>query len=57
MELEDRDKLEAYIRAHESSIDVPQTQPGETMFEYMVNPNGTLILYIKYCQCVLIMHT
>ncbi|XP_076601065.1 dynein axonemal heavy chain 8-like [Chaetodon auriga] len=40
LELEDRDKLEAYIRAHDSSIDVPQTQPGETMFEYMVNPNG-----------------
>uniref|UniRef100_A0A3B4U7E5 Dynein axonemal heavy chain 8 n=1 Tax=Seriola dumerili TaxID=41447 RepID=A0A3B4U7E5_SERDU len=40
LELEDRDKLEAYIRSHESSINVPQTQPGETMFEYMVNPNG-----------------
>ncbi|XP_027145030.1 dynein heavy chain 8, axonemal isoform X2 [Larimichthys crocea] len=40
LELEDRDKLEAYIRAHESSIDVPQIQSGETMFEYMVNPNG-----------------
>uniref|UniRef100_A0A665W659 Dynein, axonemal, heavy chain 5 like n=1 Tax=Echeneis naucrates TaxID=173247 RepID=A0A665W659_ECHNA len=40
LELEDRDKLEAYIRTHCSSIDVPQTQPGETMFEYMVNPNG-----------------
>ncbi|GLD50869.1 dynein heavy chain 8, axonemal [Lates japonicus] len=40
LELEDRDKLEIYIRAHESSIDVPQTQPGETMFEYMVNPKG-----------------
>lgn len=48
LELEDRDKLEAYIRAHDSSIDVPQTQSGETMFEYMVNPNGTVILYIKY---------
>uniref|UniRef100_A0A671YVZ2 Dynein axonemal heavy chain 8 n=1 Tax=Sparus aurata TaxID=8175 RepID=A0A671YVZ2_SPAAU len=40
LELEDRDKLEAYIQAHESCIDVPQTQSGETMFEYMVNPNG-----------------
>lgn len=47
LELEDRDKLEAYIRAHDSNIDVPQTQPGETMFEYMVSPNGTVILYIK----------
>lgn len=41
LELEDRDKLEAYIRAHDSNIDVPQTQPGETMFEYMVSSNGT----------------
>ncbi|XP_070701078.1 dynein axonemal heavy chain 8-like [Pempheris klunzingeri] len=40
LELEDRDKLEAYVRAHESSIDVPQTRSGETMFEYMVNSNG-----------------
>ncbi len=48
LELEDRDKLEAFIRKHPSSIDVPQTEAGETMFEYMVNPNGTVILYIKY---------
>lgn len=54
LELEDRDKLEAYIRAHESSIDVPQIQSGETMFEYMVNPNGTLIYTIKYRQCVFV---
>lgn len=47
LELEDRDKLEAYIRAHDSHIDVPQTQSGETMFEYMVNTNGTVIVYIK----------
>uniref|UniRef100_A0A8C9XCP5 Dynein axonemal heavy chain 8 n=1 Tax=Sander lucioperca TaxID=283035 RepID=A0A8C9XCP5_SANLU len=40
LELGDREKLEHYIRAHGSGIDVPQTQPGETMFEYMVNPNG-----------------
>lgn len=48
LELGDREKLEHYIRAHGSGIDVPQTQPGETMFEYMVNPNGTVISYIKY---------
>ncbi|XP_029959357.1 dynein heavy chain 8, axonemal-like [Salarias fasciatus] len=40
LELEDRDKLEAYIRSHGSHIDVPLKQPGETMFEYMVNPEG-----------------
>ncbi|CAJ1072667.1 dynein axonemal heavy chain 8-like isoform X3 [Xyrichtys novacula] len=40
LELADRDKLEAYIRAHNSSIDVPKTQSGETMFEYMVSQTG-----------------
>nr|XP_054607993.1 dynein axonemal heavy chain 8 isoform X2 [Nothobranchius furzeri] len=40
LELEDRDKLEAYIRGHESNVDLPQTKPGETMFEYMVDENG-----------------
>lgn len=46
LELDDRDKLEAFIRAHDSGIDVPETKTGETMFEYMVNSNGTLISYI-----------
>uniref|UniRef100_A0AAX7SLG8 AAA+ ATPase domain-containing protein n=1 Tax=Astatotilapia calliptera TaxID=8154 RepID=A0AAX7SLG8_ASTCA len=36
LELDDRDKLETYIRGHESNIDVPPTRPGETMFEYMI---------------------
>uniref|UniRef100_A0A3Q1JKI8 AAA+ ATPase domain-containing protein n=1 Tax=Anabas testudineus TaxID=64144 RepID=A0A3Q1JKI8_ANATE len=40
LELEDRDKLETCIRAHDCKIDVPQTKPGETMFEYMVSSNG-----------------
>ncbi|XP_075316795.1 dynein axonemal heavy chain 8-like [Odontesthes bonariensis] len=40
LELEDRDKLEVFMRGHESEIDVPQTKPGETIFEYMVNTNG-----------------
>uniref|UniRef100_A0AAZ3S0U6 AAA+ ATPase domain-containing protein n=1 Tax=Oncorhynchus tshawytscha TaxID=74940 RepID=A0AAZ3S0U6_ONCTS len=40
LELEDREKLEAFIRAHESKVDIPKTQPGETIFEYMVNQNG-----------------
>ncbi|XP_037644332.1 dynein heavy chain 8, axonemal-like isoform X1 [Sebastes umbrosus] len=40
LEIEDRAKLEEYIRAHDSGIDVPQAHPGETMFDYMVNPNG-----------------
>lgn len=47
LELEDRDKLEVYIRTHGSNIDVPQTQPGETMFEYMVNPNGVVNRFLS----------
>ncbi|CAL8304972.1 unnamed protein product [Merluccius merluccius] len=37
LELEDRDKLEAFIKEHSSKMDVPNTGPEETMFEYMVN--------------------
>ncbi|XP_037304127.2 dynein axonemal heavy chain 8-like [Pungitius pungitius] len=40
LELEDRDKLEEYLRAHDSGIDLPKTQSGETIFEYMVSTNG-----------------
>lgn len=47
LELDDRDKLEEYMRGHESRIDLPQTKPGETMFEYMVDTGGKLE-YIKY---------
>ncbi|KAF3698756.1 Dynein heavy chain 8, axonemal Axonemal beta dynein heavy chain 8 Ciliary dynein heavy chain 8 [Channa argus] len=50
LEMEDRDKLEAYIRAHNSNIDVPQTEPGETMFEYMVNPNGEWCHWNSYVE-------
>ncbi|XP_077580363.1 dynein axonemal heavy chain 8-like [Stigmatopora nigra] len=40
LELEDRDKMEAFFREHESNIDLPKTQEGETMFEYMVGADG-----------------
>uniref|UniRef100_A0A3Q2QYM0 Dynein axonemal heavy chain 8 n=1 Tax=Fundulus heteroclitus TaxID=8078 RepID=A0A3Q2QYM0_FUNHE len=40
LELEDRDKLEEYMRGHDSKIDLPPTKPGETMFEYMIETNG-----------------
>lgn len=45
LEIEDRAKLEEYIRAHDSGIDVPQAHPGETMFDYMVNPNGSHFIH------------
>lgn len=64
LELQDREKLENFIQAHDSHIDVPQTQQGETMFEYMVNTNGTalktttllpltvFLKCLKHCYCL-----
>ncbi|CAL8275103.1 unnamed protein product [Lota lota] len=40
LELEDRAKLEAFIKNHSSKMDLPKTGPEETMFEYMVNSQG-----------------
>ena len=57
LELEDRDKLEVFMRGHDSQIDVPQTKPGETIFEYMVNANGTVILYVKEHQFDVFMYS
>lgn len=42
LELEDRDKMEAFFREHSSNIDLPCTMEGETMFEYMVGTDGML---------------
>ncbi|XP_019712193.1 dynein heavy chain 8, axonemal [Hippocampus comes] len=40
LELDDRDKMEAFFREHSSNIDLPRTMEGETMFEYMVGTDG-----------------
>ncbi|XP_037394017.1 dynein heavy chain 8, axonemal [Pygocentrus nattereri] len=48
LELDDRDRLEAFIRSHESKVDLPLTKPGETIFEYMVNQNGDWDHWSKY---------
>ncbi|XP_061653536.1 dynein axonemal heavy chain 8-like isoform X1 [Phyllopteryx taeniolatus] len=40
LELDDRDKMEAFFRDHSSNIDLPHTEEGETMFEYMVGTDG-----------------
>uniref|UniRef100_A0A3P9NGZ4 Dynein axonemal heavy chain 8 n=1 Tax=Poecilia reticulata TaxID=8081 RepID=A0A3P9NGZ4_POERE len=40
LELDGRDKLEEYMRGHESKIDLPKSKEGETIFEYMVDTNG-----------------
>ncbi|XP_062857915.1 dynein axonemal heavy chain 8-like [Trichomycterus rosablanca] len=48
LELDDRDKMELFVRSHESKLDLPPTEPGQTMFEYMVNQNGDWDHWSKY---------
>ncbi|KAL0969946.1 hypothetical protein UPYG_G00235000 [Umbra pygmaea] len=40
LELEDRSKLEAFLQSHPASLDLPQTQKDQTIFEFMVNEHG-----------------
>ncbi|KAI4895809.1 hypothetical protein NFI96_021985 [Prochilodus magdalenae] len=48
LELDDRDRLEAFIRSHESKFDLPLTKPGESIFEYMVNQNGKFNVLVTF---------
>ncbi|XP_026217964.1 dynein heavy chain 5, axonemal [Anabas testudineus] len=40
LELEDRVKMEAFIKGHTSSLDLPHTQDDQTIFEFTVNEQG-----------------
>ena len=40
LELDDRAKMEDFIMAHESKLDLPPVEEGQTMFEYVVNDCG-----------------
>ncbi|XP_009944314.1 PREDICTED: dynein heavy chain 8, axonemal, partial [Leptosomus discolor] len=42
LELDSRDKLEAFIRAHDNKLDLPEISPGtsQTMYEFYVTDNG-----------------
>ncbi|XP_067341566.1 dynein axonemal heavy chain 5 isoform X2 [Channa argus] len=40
LELEDRAKMEAFLKAHNSSLDLPHTEDDQTIFEFMVNEQG-----------------
>ncbi|PSN47670.1 Dynein heavy chain 8 [Blattella germanica] len=40
LELEDRAKVEEFVLAHNSKLDWPRIQEGETIFEYAVNEDG-----------------
>ena len=42
MELDDRAKIETFLQSHESGLDLPPVQEGETIFEYVVDSNGKL---------------
>ncbi|MBN3299228.1 DYH5 protein, partial [Amia calva] len=40
LELEDRAKMEAFLRGHPASLQLPATQAEETIFEFVVNESG-----------------
>ncbi|KAJ8375368.1 hypothetical protein SKAU_G00059480 [Synaphobranchus kaupii] len=40
LELEDRAKMETFLRAHSTPLELPQTQGEETIFEFVVNESG-----------------
>lgn len=42
LELDSRDKLEAFIRAHDNKLDLPEISPGtsQTMYEFYVTDYG-----------------
>lgn len=42
LELDGRDKLEAFIRAHDNKLDLPKISPGtnQTMYEFYVSKHG-----------------
>ncbi|KAK2859784.1 hypothetical protein Q5P01_004404 [Channa striata] len=40
LELDDRAKMEAFLKAHNSSLDLPHTEVDQTIFEFLVNEQG-----------------
>ncbi|XP_068603948.1 LOW QUALITY PROTEIN: dynein axonemal heavy chain 5 [Brachionichthys hirsutus] len=40
LELDDRDKMEAFLKTHSSSLDLPQTRDNQTIFEFTVDEQG-----------------
>ncbi|XP_064651602.1 dynein axonemal heavy chain 8-like [Lineus longissimus] len=40
LELDDRAKMEGFLKEHESQLDLPKVNEGETIFEYMVSESG-----------------
>ena len=48
MELEDRAKMEMFLQEHESQLNLPPIQEGETIFEYVVAADGREVSYSKW---------
>ncbi|XP_061590629.1 dynein axonemal heavy chain 5-like [Cololabis saira] len=40
LELDDKAKMEAFLKGHSSRLDLPQTQDKQTIFEFTVNDQG-----------------
>ncbi|XP_013770736.1 LOW QUALITY PROTEIN: dynein heavy chain 5, axonemal-like [Pundamilia nyererei] len=40
LELDDRAKMEAFLKAHSSSLDLPPTQDNQTIFEFIISEQG-----------------
>ncbi|KAI4531235.1 hypothetical protein MG293_019093 [Ovis ammon polii] len=55
LELESRDKLEAFMRSHESKLDLPEIPKGltQTMYEFYVTDYALIFLYseITFEEC------
>uniref|UniRef100_H2XPC8 AAA+ ATPase domain-containing protein n=1 Tax=Ciona intestinalis TaxID=7719 RepID=H2XPC8_CIOIN len=41
LELDNREKMEGFLRSHESKLNLPPTQGDETIFEYYVSSKGS----------------
>ena len=40
LELEDRVKMEVFLKGHSAHLDLPHTEGEQTIFEFMVNEQG-----------------
>ncbi|XP_051538163.1 dynein axonemal heavy chain 5 [Myxocyprinus asiaticus] len=47
LELDDRSKMEAFLKKHSASLDLPNTQGEQTIFEFVVNETGEWELWSK----------
>lgn len=48
LELDGRERLEAFLRSHDSKLDLPEADAAsrQTMFEFLVNDNGKYAAYL-----------